>query len=153
MPWVETGEDGGPDFYQNRLYQAVTWDDDEIAFLLSEKKRYTQERDEWIAAQKPLGAKIGKAKKAGLYLVEATYRPDFEKAKERATEAMKCYRACCYIVGQIAGDPPGDCRSAQATKELAPYIDRIFATMDLYSSKQMEARQWQRWEQMGEARP
>ncbi len=116
MPW-HPGQHEGPSHYVEPTHiSGAAYEAAGIDFLLARKKERTRFREEMLAAQRACG------------------RGDREGARffgREAAQAMKEYRACCYILSVAMADPPGDCRGVQASLELAPYIDFAFALADL----------------------
>ncbi len=111
MPWVE-GED--KQYYKEPLLFAH--DAESVDYLIIKKKTHAQDRELFLKYQKDFG------------------RDDREFGKfmrDQAAEEMKFYRGCCFALSKIAAFPPGDSINLEASKELSPYIDMVFAAVDL----------------------
>ena len=81
----------------------------------------TQDSDGLLDLRKRLVARRDHA----LSLQKQSVGEEARGFKQDATEAMKLYRACCWLISQFVGHPPGDCRGVEINKDLAPFADRI----------------------------
>lgn len=119
MPRIEYSEGVRKKYGWTNYYQeptAYAYDGKSIEFLLEKKKHHYQDRELFLKYQKDYGRED---RELGKYFRDA------------ASEEMKAYRGCCYALGILACEPPGDCKGLQGNKELAPYIDNAFAAVDL----------------------
>lgn len=123
MPWIDCSKYNSKSYYSpvgNGMdIRGVVFAEDanSVDRALERRKTLIQEREQWLWNQKAF-----------------QNDRDFANAKlcsQMAAEAMKEYRAICWVIATIAASPPGDCKHWDVTPEMAPYIDREFGLVDL----------------------